>query len=71
MRRYRPQQSVNFVTCHDGFCLYDLVAYNTKHNEANGHGNPDGTDDNLSWNCGLEGDAGAAAGGARRSGGGR
>jgi glycogen operon protein len=54
---YRPYQSVNFVTCHDGFCLYDLVSYNQKHNEANGHANTDGTDHNLSWNCGREGDA--------------
>ena len=54
---YRPYQSVNFVTAHDGFCLYDLVSYNRKHNEANGHGNTDGTDDNRSWNCGWEGDA--------------
>ncbi len=53
----RPHQSVNFVTAHDGFCLYDLVAYDRKHNEANGHGNTDGTNDNLSWNCGVEGDA--------------
>jgi isoamylase len=55
----RPHQSVNFVTAHDGFCLYDLVAYDRKHNEANGHGNTDGTDDNRSWNCGAEGDADA------------
>ena len=53
----RPHQSVNFVTAHDGFCLYDLVAYDRKHNEANGHGNRDGTDDNRSWSCGVEGDA--------------
>ena len=53
----RPYQSVNFVTAHDGFCLYDLVAYDRRHNEANGHGNTDGTDDNRSWNCGAEGDA--------------
>ena len=52
----RPHQSVNFLTAHDGFCLYDLVAYDQKHNEANGHGNTDGTNDNLSWNCGWEGD---------------
>ena len=52
----RPHQSVNFVTAHDGFCLYDLVAYNSKHNEANGNNNADGSDDNLSWNCGWEGD---------------
>ena len=53
---YRPYQSVNYITAHDGFCLYDLVAYNQKHNEANGHDNTDGTDDNRSWNCGWEGD---------------
>lgn len=56
---YRPFQSVNFITAHDGFCLYDLTAYNEKHNAANGHDNTDGTNDNLSWNCGWEGDAGA------------
>lgn len=56
---YLPSQSVNFITAHDGFCLYDLVAYNRKHNEANGHGNTDGTDDNRSWNCGWEGDLNA------------
>ncbi len=56
---YRPYQSVNFVTCHDGFCLNDLVSYDRKHNEANGHGNADGTDCNLSWNCGWEGDGDA------------
>jgi isoamylase len=50
-----PEQSVNFVTCHDGFTLNDLVSYDTKHNEANGHGNRDGSPDNLSWNCGVEG----------------
>lgn len=59
---YRPFQSVNFITAHDGFCLYDLVSYNRKHNEANGHSNIDGMDDNRSWNCGWEGDEGAAAG---------
>ncbi len=58
---YRPYQSVNFVTAHDGFCLYDLVAYDRKHNEANGHDNQDGVDDNRSWNCGWEGDDGAPA----------
>ncbi len=47
--------SVNFVTCHDGFTLYDMVAYNSKHNEANGEGNNDGANDNHSWNCGWEG----------------
>jgi len=56
---YRPHQSVNFVTAHDGFCLYDLVSYNWKHNEANGNRNTDGTDHNLSWNCGWEGDQNA------------
>ena len=54
---YRPFQSINYITSHDGFCLYDLVAYNNKHNDANGHDNKDGSDDNRSWNCGWEGDA--------------
>jgi glycogen operon protein len=58
---YRPYQSVNFITAHDGFCLYDLVSYNQKHNAANGHNNQDGAHDNRSWNCGWEGDAGAPA----------
>jgi glycogen operon protein len=49
------EASVNFVTCHDGFSLNDLVSYNVKHNEANGEGNRDGADDNRSWNCGVEG----------------
>lgn len=49
------EQSVNFVTCHDGFTLNDLVSYDNKHNEANGEDNRDGTNDNLSWNCGTEG----------------
>ncbi len=49
-------QSINFVTCHDGFTLNDLVSYNEKHNEANGENNLDGTNDNHSWNCGAEGD---------------
>jgi isoamylase len=49
------EQSVNFVTCHDGFTLNDLVSYNGKNNEANGEGNRDGADNNLSWNCGIEG----------------
>jgi isoamylase len=49
--------SVNFVTCHDGFTLRDLVSYNHKHNEANGEMNRDGGDDNASWNCGVEGEA--------------
>ncbi|MCX8045033.1 MAG: glycogen debranching protein GlgX [Desulfobacterota bacterium] len=51
-----PSNSINFVTCHDGFTLYDLVSYNTKHNEANGEDNRDGRDENFSWNCGVEGD---------------
>jgi len=51
----RPHASINFVTAHDGFTLRDLVSYNEKHNEANGEENRDGTDDNLSWNCGEEG----------------
>ncbi|HVG02525.1 MAG TPA: glycogen debranching protein GlgX, partial [Nitrospira sp.] len=51
----RPHASINFVTAHDGFTLHDLVSYNDKHNEANGEESRDGTDDNLSWNCGVEG----------------
>ncbi|MBQ2627685.1 MAG: glycogen debranching enzyme, partial [Eubacterium sp.] len=50
-----PMASVNFITCHDGFTLYDLVSYNEKHNEDNGEDNRDGTNDNDSWNCGAEG----------------
>ena len=53
-----PSASINFVTCHDGFTLRDLVSYNDKHNEANGEGNRDGNNHNLSWNCGIEGPAG-------------
>jgi glycogen operon protein len=53
-----PQHSVNFITCHDGFTLYDLVSYDRKHNEGNGEDNRDGSDDNLSWNCGVEGETG-------------
>ena len=49
------EQSVNFVTCHDGFTLNDLVSYDRKHNEANGENNRDGANDNRSWNCGVEG----------------
>ena len=52
----RPFASINFVTAHDGFTLHDLVSYNDKHNEANGEDNRDGSDDNRSWNCGVEGD---------------
>ncbi len=60
----RPYASINFITCHDGFTLQDLVAYEQKRNEANGEGNRDGTDANWSWNCGIEGpteDAGVLA----------
>lgn len=52
----RPLASINFTTCHDGFTLHDLVAYNDKHNEANGEGNRDGESHNRSWNCGAEGE---------------
>jgi len=55
---YHPYQSINFITSHDGFTLYDLVAYDRKHNWKNGHDNQDGMDDNFSWNCGHEGDEG-------------
>ena len=51
----RPHASINFVTAHDGFTLHDLVSYNEKHNEANGEDNRDGSNHNLSWNCGVEG----------------
>ncbi len=51
-----PHASINFITCHDGFNLQDLVSYNEKHNEANGEGNKDGANDNHSWNCGAEGE---------------
>jgi isoamylase len=51
----RPYASINFITCHDGFTLQDLVSYNEKHNEANGEENRDGANDNRSWNCGAEG----------------
>jgi glycogen operon protein len=56
---YHAYQSVNYVTSHDGFTLYDLVSYNQKRNWANGHNNQDGMDANHSWNCGYEGDEGA------------
>jgi isoamylase len=58
---YHAYQSINYVTSHDGFTLYDVVAYNEKHNWANGNNNTDGTNDNYSWNCGFEGDDGAPA----------
>ncbi len=51
----RPYASINFITSHDGFTLHDLVSYNQKHNDANGDGNRDGENENLSWNCGVEG----------------
>ena len=51
----KPYASINFITCHDGFTLYDMFAYNNKHNEANGENNNDGANDNNSWNCGAEG----------------
>jgi glycogen operon protein len=51
----KPYASVNYITCHDGFTLHDLVSYNDKHNEANGEENRDGSNNNLSWNCGVEG----------------
>ncbi|MGB3735394.1 MAG: alpha-amylase family glycosyl hydrolase [Ilumatobacter sp.] len=54
-----PARSVNFLTAHDGFTMFDLVAYDRKHNAANGWGGTDGTDDNRSWNCGWEGEDGA------------
>ena len=54
-KQREAEQSVNFVTCHDGFTLNDLVSYNQKHNEANGEDNRDGGNDNRSWNCGVEG----------------
>jgi len=54
-KQREAEQSVNFVTCHDGFTLNDLVSYDYKHNEENGEGNHDGADDNRSWNCGVEG----------------
>jgi glycogen operon protein len=50
-----PQHTINFISCHDGFTLWDLVSYNDKHNEANGEDNRDGASDNFSWNCGIEG----------------
>ena len=52
----KPWASINFITCHDGFTLSDLVSYNDKHNEANGEENRDGESDNRSWNCGVEGE---------------
>jgi isoamylase len=57
----RPFYSINYVIAHDGFTLYDLVSYNERRNEANGHHNTDGTAENYSWNCGFEGDDGVPA----------
>ncbi|WP_029001294.1 glycogen debranching protein GlgX [Azohydromonas australica] len=57
----KPHASINFITAHDGFTLHDLVAYNAKHNEANGEDNRDGSDNNRSWNCGAEGPTDDAA----------
>eukprot|EP00210_Caulerpa_lentillifera_P006673 g6376.t1 len=54
----KPYHSINFIVAHDGFTLYDLVSYNHKHNQANGENNNDGNNDNLSWNCGAEGETG-------------
>jgi hypothetical protein len=51
----KASHSINFIVAHDGFTLHDLVSYNQKHNEANGEDGKDGTNDNLSWNCGVEG----------------
>jgi glycogen operon protein len=59
-KKREAEHSVNFVTCHDGFTLNDLVSYDRKHNEANGENNRDGADDNHSWNCGVEGPTGDA-----------
>lgn len=54
-REREAEQSVHFVTCHDGFTLNDFVSYNDKHNDANGEDNRDGSNENISWNCGAEG----------------
>ncbi len=56
-RKHQPVNSVNFITAHDGFTMHDLVSYNNKNNWANGESNADGINDNLSWNCGVEGDS--------------
>ncbi|MDP3507027.1 MAG: glycogen debranching protein GlgX [Candidatus Melainabacteria bacterium] len=60
-RAGRSSQSINFITCHDGFTINDLVSYDQKHNQANGENNRDGRDDNYSWNCGYEGECKEAA----------
>jgi len=59
LHAYHPYQSINYITSHDGFTLYDLVSYNQKRNWANGHDNQDGVNESFSWNCGWEGDEGA------------
>lgn len=56
----KPYHGINFVVCHDGFTLYDLVSYNNKHNDSNGEQGRDGSNDNFSWNCGFEGETGDA-----------
>ena len=61
MHAFHPYQSVNYVTCHDGFTLYDLVCYDRKRNHANGHNNTDGPEESYNWNCGWEGDNGTPA----------
>ncbi|TFI54580.1 glycogen debranching enzyme GlgX [Mastigocladus laminosus UU774] len=58
---YQPYRSINFITCHDGFTMNDLVSYNIKHNEANNEDNRDGANDNYSWNCGVEGETSDSA----------
>ncbi|KAK7353040.1 hypothetical protein VNO80_18473 [Phaseolus coccineus] len=67
MNKRRPYHSINFVIAHDGFTLRDLVSYNLKHNEANGEGGNDGSNDNFSWNCGFEGETDDASIRALRS----
>ncbi|QCD93172.1 glycogen operon protein GlgX [Vigna unguiculata] len=67
VNRRRPYHSINFVIAHDGFTLRDLVSYNLKHNEANGEGGNDGSNDNFSWNCGFEGETDDASIRALRS----
>ncbi len=62
LHAFHPFQSVNYVTSHDGFTLYDLVSYDRKRNQANGHDNADGPQENYSWNCGWEGDEGVPPG---------
>ena len=61
LNAYHPHQSINYIASHDGFTLYDVVAYNAKRNWANGHGNTDGAEENYSWNCAWEGDDGVPA----------